>query len=361
MSVPTQSELDQFRKTIGQWSTEHPRPMPWKNFSDPYSIWIAEIILQQTRVDQGTPYFEKFIRHFPNLSSLALSSVEDVLVAWEGLGYYRRARHLHQTARYIYTELKGEFPNNYSDLLKLKGVGPYTAAAIASFAFDERVGVVDGNVKRVVSRYFNIQGSVNTARIHKDIQALVDRVVRTHSSAEFNQAVMNFGALQCIPREPDCLGCPANSHCKAYLMDKVDLLPVKKSAPSKQQRWLYFGIYICEGRIALMRNIKSKIWNGLYMFPMIGDIQEFELSLKSTRPGKEPDLPLLDDVEWVLSHRRLKIKYYRLENPPDFWRENEDIFMVESENLVNFAIPRPLRLFLRDNSCKLNLNEYHDQ
>ena len=213
MPQPAQEELNRFGKIIVQWSKEHPRPLAWKNFSDPYHIWIAEIILQQTRVEQGTPYFKKFIQSFPDLRSLAQASTEEVLLLWEGLGYYSRARNLHAAARYVYYDLDGRFPDNSADLQSMKGVGPYTAAAIASFAYGEAIGVVDGNVKRVVSRYFNISEDVKLPATHRRIQNLVNKVVANRSSAEFNQAIMNFGALQCIPGQPDCQSCGANKHC----------------------------------------------------------------------------------------------------------------------------------------------------
>lgn len=361
MTLPAQDEISRFGKILLNWSSKNPRPMPWKSFSDPYRIWIAEIILQQTRVEQGTPYFERFIHHFPDLQSLAEASVEEVLVVWEGLGYYSRARNLHETARYVFLELDGRFPDNAADLQKLKGIGPYTAAAIASFAFDESIGVVDGNVKRVVSRYFNIDEAVNSTAMHKYIQTLVNEAVNHYPSAAFNQAIMNFGALNCVPRQPDCQKCPANMDCKAYLLDKVEQLPVKSGSQSKKKRWIYFGVYVEDGQIAMMQNHGSNIWKNLYMFPVIGENYDFSSYEKSKIKRKVPDIPLLDEIEWILSHRRMKIHFYHLRKRPIDWEQKEGIIMVESKNLENFAVPRPLRLFLNKISCKLDLNINDDQ
>jgi len=363
MSQPSKEEIEinQFGNAIMQWSEDHPRPLPWKSFSDPYHIWIAEIILQQTRVDQGTPYFEKFIEHFPDLGTLAKASVEDVLVVWEGLGYYSRARNLHHTARQVYYEMDGRFPDNSTGLQSLKGIGPYTAAAIASFAFGEQIGVVDGNVKRVISRYFDMSDEIGLPATHRKIQRLVNQVVRHYPSAGFNQAIMNFGALMCVPRQPDCTRCPANTFCKAYQLDIVEDLPFKKKSQKKQKRWLYFGIYEKDGQIAMIQNNQSNIWKNLFLFPIIGEKPGFKSSVESHSRRSTPDLPLLGEMEWILSHRRLFIHFYRLDNRPSEWDQKQDIIMVESDKIENFAIPRPLRLFLNKNSRKLGSNLNYDQ
>ncbi len=358
---PAVDELNRFGKIIMEWSGFNPRPLPWKNFSDPYPIWIAEIILQQTRVGQGTPYFEKFIQNFPNLVTLAESSLEDVLVVWEGLGYYSRARNLHETARHVHNELQGVFPDNSTDLQKLKGIGPYTAAAIASFAFGEQIGVVDGNVKRVVSRYFNISEEINSSATHRYIQTLVNETVAHIPSPKFNQAIMDFGAIMCVPGQPACELCPAKSYCKAYQMDKVNQLPVKSRSQKKQERWLYFGVYVKDGRVAMIQNKQSNIWKNLYLFPVINDQENFKNAIESTDKVSPPNLLLLEKMEWILSHRKLNIYLYQLNGPPAVWEQQGEIVMVPSEDLVNFALPRPLRLFLSRNSCKLDLNMNYDK
>ncbi|MBY5958121.1 A/G-specific adenine glycosylase [Membranicola marinus] len=361
MEQPAQEQIVRFGKLLLNWYTENPRPMPWKNFSDPYTIWIAEIILQQTRVEQGTPYFERFIHRFPDLQSLATASIDDVLVLWEGLGYYSRARNLHETARYVFLELGGEFPDTAAGLQKLKGIGPYTSAAIASFAYGESIGVVDGNVKRVTSRYFNIEQDITSSRTSKFIQDLVNRIVQEIPSAEFNQAIMNFGAMMCVPRQPDCASCPARSTCRAYQLKKVDDLPYKSGTTIKKKRWINFGVYVNQGRVAMIQNKSSNIWKNLFIFPVIGSEKGLGSFLESSKKSKAPDLPLLGKMNWELSHRKLHLQFYLVDQPPTDWEQNGKIMMVESKNLENFAIPRPLRLFLNKISYNLSIKKSDDQ
>jgi len=322
--------------------------MPWNNLSDPYQIWVAEVILQQTRVAQGTSYFSSFIEKFPDVYSLARSEEEEVMVAWEGLGYYSRARNLHQAANYVVRDCGGQLPNNFQDLMKLKGVGPYTAAAIASFAFGEPVGVVDGNVKRVISRIFGIDEPIDESSVHRRIQSVVNETVQYFSSPDFNQGIMNFGALQCVPMNPDCSRCPFQDFCAAYLEGRVAELPVRKKAVKKKEKAMHFGLYVSDGKIAMHRNLSSNIWKGLYLFPSLFMDME-ENSLGKNQPALIEVTPLL------LTHLKLRIHFYHVNEYPAHWTENEEIIMIKSKNLDNFALPRPLRLFLKNNSCKLGL------
>lgn len=322
--------------------------MPWNNLSDPYQIWIAEVILQQTRVAQGISYFLDFTEKFPDVYALAKASEEEVMRVWEGLGYYSRARNLHAAARYVVQECDGVMPDNYQDLLKLKGVGPYTAAAVASFAYEEAVGVVDGNVKRVIARIFGIEESIDEPSVHRHIQAVVNKAIHFFTPSEFNQAIMNFGALQCRPAGPDCSGCPLRDFCVAYLEDLTSELPVRKKNLKKKEKSLHFGIYISGGKVALQKNISSNIWKGLYLFPPV--------TAQPVETGKtENPLRLMEVTPWILTHMKLRIHYYRLEEYPYEWKETEEITMIKSKNLDNFALPRPLRLFLKKNSRKLGI------
>jgi len=343
-SLPPKEKLKRFGQDIIVWSEMNPRPMPWNNLSDPYKVWIAEVILQQTRVAQGISYYQKFLEKFPDVYALAKASEEEVMVAWEGLGYYSRARYLHEAANYVVHELNGEIPDHSQELRKLKGVGPYTAAAIASFAFGERIGVVDGNVKRVVSRIFGIEACVDFPDVHRYIQSLVDEVVSVVPSADFNQGIMNFGALHCVPSNPDCDRCSFQGYCRAFREDRVVELPVRKKSIPKKERSIHFGFYMSQGKIAIFRNSSNDIWRGLYMLPQV-EKEELETSETSLSP--------MEIIPWVLTHLNLKIHIYELSEYPESWKENEDIMMVKSKKLGNFALPRPLRLFLNRNSCKL--------
>lgn len=329
--------------------------MPWKNFRDPYAIWISEIILQQTRVDQGWDYFTRFIERFPDVHTLARASEDEVLSAWEGLGYYSRARNLYKAAKYISNDLNGIFPDRYEEILKLKGVGPYTAAAIASFAFGLPHGVVDGNVKRVLARVFGIVDPVDTAEVKNYFQEVVDYAVSREDPALFNQAIMNFGAIWCKPRSPLCSRCEIKIMCIAKEDELVERLPVKSSRVQVKKAELNLGLYIRNKSLLLVKRDHSGIWKGLYSFP------EIQINENVDAGVAEPSGQFLSSLEWKLSHRDLKINYFRLYTVPVNLKEKGSFTMVKSENLEKFALPRPLRLFLEENSRNLGLKEKHDQ
>ncbi|CAG0910098.1 unnamed protein product [Cyprideis torosa] len=217
-----------FSKKIIDWYQINKRDLPWRNTKDPFTIWLSEIILQQTRVAQGLPYYQRFIKAFPNLEKLAVASEQEVLKLWQGLGYYSRARNLHYSAIYIVNELNGKFPSNYNDLLNLKGVGDYTASAIASICYNEPTAVVDGNVYRVLARYFGIETAINSTKGVKEFKLLAQELIDDDNPGTHNQAVMEFGARMCKPQNPDCLSCPLKESCVSLQKNKVNLLPFKE-------------------------------------------------------------------------------------------------------------------------------------
>lgn len=244
--------------------------MPWRNTTDPYKIWLSEIILQQTRVAQGLPYYLAFINTYPTVEDLAAASEEEVLKLWQGLGYYSRGRNLHFSAKYIVNELNGIFPNTYSDILKLKGVGDYTASAIASIAFNEPTAVVDGNVYRVLSRVFGIETPINSTEGIKQFKTLAQELIPQHRPADFNQAIMEFGAIQCKPQNPYCLHCIFNERCVAYQQNKITELPVKLKKIKIKKRYLNYLVIISPEKKTLLQQRTGKgIWQGLYEFPNI--------------------------------------------------------------------------------------------
>lgn len=259
-----------FSNSLVSWYLKYKRDLPWRNTNDPYLIWLSEIMLQQTRVAQGLPYFLTFVEHFPQVSDLAAANEEKVLRLWQGLGYYSRARNLHKTAQHIAFELEGKFPNNYGDLLKLKGIGEYTAAAIASFSYNEAVPVVDGNVFRVLSRYFDIGTDIANASAKREFARLAFELMPKDSPALFNQAIMEFGALQCVPKNPDCNVCPLNGGCLALKYNKVDKLPVKSKKAKPKQRFFNYLIYVDEkNRTRIVKQDGKGIWHNLYEFPKV--------------------------------------------------------------------------------------------
>ena len=267
-----------FANSLTQWYLKNKRDLPWRNTQNPYFIWLSEIMLQQTRVAQGMPYFYAFTNAFPTVFDLANASEEQVLKLWQGLGYYSRARNLHKTAQHVAFELDGKFPDNYTALLKLKGVGSYTAAAIASFSYGESVPVVDGNVFRVLSRYFDIETDILSNSAKKEFTDLAYELIPKNNPALFNQAIMEFGALQCVPKNPNCAVCPLNNSCLALQKNKIDLLPVKSKKAKVKKRYFNYVTFLDEHQNTIIQKRTDKgIWHNLYEFPLIETEQEVDL------------------------------------------------------------------------------------
>ncbi len=262
-----------FTNRLMQWNREQNyRSLPWKGEKDPYKIWLSEIILQQTRVEQGEAYYRSFLTAFPNISSLARADETLVFKLWEGLGYYRRCRNLIETARYVDEHLNGNFPADYNAIIALKGVGPYTAAAIASFAFGLPYAVVDGNVKRVLARFFKIEVPVDTGEGKRLIQQLADANLDKKNPAQYNQAIMDLGATVCKPVNPDCMQCPLRARCRAYRDKVTQLIPVKSmKAPVKSRFFNYFLIQYHD-LIMVRKRTERDIWNELYDFPLVESV-----------------------------------------------------------------------------------------
>lgn len=256
--------------------------MPWRNTTDPYRIWLSEIILQQTRVAQGLPYYERFIIAFPTVQDLAAASQEEVLKLWQGLGYYSRGRNLHETAQRVVSQYDGKFPNTYKELLSLKGVGDYTASAIASISFNEPTAVVDGNVYRVLSRVFGIETPINSTPGQKEFKKLAQKLIDPQQPATFNQAIMEFGAIQCKPKNPYCLHCIFQEQCVAFSTNTISQLPVKINKTKIKKRSLNYLVFLSEDQKTILTQRTGKgIWQGLYEFPCVemeGDTEGFRES-----------------------------------------------------------------------------------
>jgi len=266
-----------FSKILINWYSINKRELPWRQTADPYCIWLSEIILQQTQIVQGLPYYESFLKAFPTIFHLANASESRILKLWQGLGYYSRARNLHATAKHIVGELNGEFPNTYSELIKLKGVGDYTASAIASICFNEVTAVVDGNVYRVLSRYFGIDTPINSSNGAKVFKQLAQQLIDKNNPAEFNQAIMEFGAVQCKPQSPDCKVCPFQNKCVALQNNKISELPVKiKAAKAKKKYFNFLVILSDDNKTVLEKRSGKGIWQNLYQFPLIETEHEKE-------------------------------------------------------------------------------------
>lgn len=262
-----------FSSALLDWYSDHARKLPWRGIDDPYRIWLSEIILQQTRIEQGMAYYHHFVEHYPTVAHLAAASEEQVLKSWQGLGYYSRARNLQAAAQYIANELGGVFPSTYEEILKLKGVGKYTAAAIASFAFHIPVPVIDGNVYRFISRLYAISTPINSTSAYKEFEILLNKLIDPTQPHLFNQALMDFGSIHCVPKNPDCPNCPFRNECEAHKRNTVDLFPVKAAPREAKERWFYyFQIQYTQGRHTytfMQQRTQADIWKGLYEFPRI--------------------------------------------------------------------------------------------
>ena len=340
------------------WYHNNARSLPWRETRDPYRIWVSEIILQQTTVAQGLEYYLRFISRFPDVGSLARSDEKDVLKAWEGLGYYSRARNLHASARHIVNSLESAFPKDYSSLLALKGVGPYTAAAIASFAYDLPHAVVDGNVIRVISRMWGISEPVGQSRTQKKIQSIAQDLIENSDPYLFNQAIMEFGALQCIPRNPDCGVCPFNKSCLAFAKNKVHLLPVKEKARKKRVRHFHYTVITTpENKTIISQRKKKDIWRGLYEFPMQEvDPDAFDnYQAPVCWPELSDNIPHVSEVyRQELSHQTIYSRFYRhILKKGVFLQEQKGHDLVPIKQLKSVAFPKTSCLYLSDISITL--------
>lgn len=312
----------EFSKLLIQWYLQNKRDLPWRKTDDPYHIWLSEIMLQQTRVAQGLPYFLRFTEAFPTIFDLANASEEQVLKLWQGLGYYSRARNLHATAQYIAYELGGKFPGSFKELLKLKGVGEYTAAAIASIAYGEPVPVVDGNVYRVISRYFGVNSDISAPSSKKEFFKIASGLLPKTDASHFNQAMMEFGALQCVPKSPDCHICVFNNTCAAYQTGKVGELPVKLKKVKVTSRYFnYLIVTDAAGNTIVNKRSKKGIWHNLYEFPLLEtekaiNEKEFTSLIEDVSGlGFVPqNVKLLtpDVIVHKLSHQHLHINFWEI-------------------------------------------------
>lgn len=340
-----------FTETILHWYAAHRRELPWRNISDPYRIWVSEIILQQTRVAQGYDYYLRFVNAFPTVEALALASEDEVLRLWQGLGYYSRARNLHAAARQVVAQ--GHFPTDYAGVRALKGVGDYTAAAICSFTYGLPLAVVDDNVYRVLSRYFGVDEPIDTGKGKKQFAALAQSLLPAHNVADYNQGLMDFGALQCVPASPDCAACPLADSCRANELKCVADWPVKSHRTKVAERYyIYIGVSTSEG-IWLHRRGAGDIWQGLYEWPLL----EFDHAATWQEVQSHPfilnHLPesgtwkqLARQCKHVLTHRVIWADCYwvtyphPLPLPPGF-------IVVQPEELERYAMPRLLLRFLK--------------
>lgn len=330
--IPT-ALIERFSEILLAWYHEHGRDLPWRHTHEPYAIWLSEIILQQTRISQGTDYWRRFLERFPTVEQLAASSEDEVLRLWQGLGYYSRARHLHEAARQIVA--LGHFPDNSQEIRQLSGVGDYTSAAIASFAFGERVAAVDGNGYRVMSRVFGISTPIDTTQGKHDFASLASRLIApADDPADFNQAMMDMGATLCTPAAPGCSHCPFAPTCQALAHKATDRLPVKQAKTKVRTRHLHYIYLSCQGFTAIHRRAAGDIWQGLWEPLLVEENTPLPQIQGRWRQ-------VCKDVRHVLTHQILLSDLYRVETterPP----LPEGYRWVAEEQLGQYARPRLL-------------------
>ena len=348
-----------FSEIVIFWSNKNKRTLPWDRYDEPYRVWATEIMLQQTTVKQAENYINRFFQRFPTLKDLANADEETVLKLWEGLGYYARARNLHFTAKYVYNDLDGHFPDNFKELLKLKGIGPYTAAAIASFCYNEPVAVLDGNVIRVLSRYFNIKEPVNETSTIKLLRTKAQLLLDNDNPASYNQAIMNFGAIQCSVHKPDCTNCPLNKNCGAFKLDTVSSIPYKSKKIKKRKRYFDYFIINDENHIYFHKREHKDIWRHLWEFPMIESDELISLSKLRARLNKEwkmrnYELMMREEVyKQLLTHQQIHARFHRIDlksSGPDFLKMYKKVAIGK---LRDYPSPQIITSFLSNNDLSL--------
>lgn len=336
------------------WYSRNKRDLPWRETTDPYNVWVSEVILQQTKVNQGINYYYRFIEKYPNLKSLASSNIDELLKIWQGLGYYSRAQNMYHTAQYLVNYNNGKFYSNYHDLIKLKGIGDYTASAIASISFNEATPVLDGNVFRVIARIFGITDStIKKSGINK-FKEILNSLITIKNPGDFNQAIMEFGALQCTPRNPDCNNCIFKSICFAHNKGMVSELPLKKQKAKQKVRYFNYLYIIYNNNTFIEKRIEKDIWNSLYQFPLIETKKEY--SIKELQKNKHwiqifKNLsPYIENEvikkKHILSHQVLVTSFYKIRiiQAPDFLTNNYR--SIALNKLETLSVPKLIEEYL---------------
>ena len=342
-----------FSETITHWYTQNKRDLPWRNTTDAYLIWLSEIILQQTRVEQGLPYFYRFAEHYPTVSHFAQASEDEILRLWQGLGYYSRGRNMLKTAKLVHERFNGVFPDDYDQLIGLKGIGEYTAAAISSFAANQAKAVVDGNVNRVIARYFGINEPINSTAGKKLFQQTANDLLNTINPALHNQAIMEFGALQCKPKNPDCGICPLQQSCFAANHNAVASLPVKLKKLSIKSRYLNYFL-VTDGETVLMnKRGDSDIWANMYDLPLLETDtlytteQLLQLPAAAKLFGTSPALiKAYPFKKHILTHQHIYATFYHVSVNTDKIALKPSWFFLEREKIKKIALPKLIFLFL---------------
>ena len=330
--------MSDFSLSITNWYRLNKRDLPWRSTNDPYKIWLSEIILQQTRVDQGMNYYNKFVRNYPKIEDLANADEQDILNDWQGLGYYSRARNLHAAAKEVALNQKGVFPDKFTEIKKLKGVGDYTAAAIASFAFNESKAVVDGNVYRVLSRVFDIETPIDSTQGKKEFQSLADELIDNNNPAEHNQAIMEFGALICTPK-PKCEECVLSANCIAKENNTIESRPVKSKKIKVRDRYFHYLIYSQDKQTIVRKRSEKDIWQNMYEFPLI-ETEKVPKEIVSS------SVKISTERKHILSHQKIHTTFYHLNEIPENLKG--DWLLINQSEIQDYPLPRLIDKYLEE-------------
>lgn len=347
--------MSDFSLLITNWYRQNKRDLPWRNTNDPYKIWLSEILLQQTRVNQGLPYYQKFVKNFPTVEVLANSEEQKILKLWQGLGYYSRARNLHHAAKTIKDDFDCKFPKSYNEIRALKGVGDYTAAAIASFAFNIPKAVVDGNVYRVLSRYFNDSEPIDTSQGKKLFQKYAEELLPQDNAAEHNQAIMELGAIVCTPKNPNCENCPLNESCLANRMHTIDQLPVKSKKNKVTNKYFYY-LFENEKDFTLEKRT-SGIWKNMFQLPLIESNEKLSFDELAKKADEKYNYSVIrngkiNTYTHILSHQKITAEFWKVN---EFKKSSSEILTnkVESNisltSLKKYPLPRLIDRFFEEN------------
>lgn len=341
--------MHDFSLSIRFWYRQNKRKLPWRETKNPYLIWLSEIILQQTRVAQGKSYYLKFVNHYPKIENLANADEQEVLNLWQGLGYYSRARNLHFAAKQVIEEFYGVFPAKFEDIKRLKGVGDYTASAIASFAFDLPHAVVDGNVYRVLARYYADSSPIDTSQGQKLFKAYAQDLMPTNDPAEFNQAIMELGALVCTPKNPLCESCPVNEQCSSYLTNNPHNFPVKAKKTKVSNK--YFNYFTDSSDQLQIEKRKGKgIWQNMFQLPLIESDKKLTLkdvkNLTSEKWGVKAEIKIAE-YQHILSHQKIHASFWRIDSPIT---NDEEIISVSLDQIQGYPLPRLIDKYLEENN-----------
>ena len=343
---------------ILKWYKQNKRDLPWRSNKDPYSIWVSEIILQQTQIKTGLLYYSKFLHKYPNVLTLASTTEEEMLNLWQGLGYYNRALNMLKTAKEIASNYNGLFPSTYNILITLKGIGPYTAAAISSICIGEKRAVLDGNVFRVISRLYNIATPINTHKGQIDFQKIADSLLPNQNIGEYNQGIMDFGAIQCTKHKPDCSQCPIRKKCQSFILDIIKNRPVKLKRNKLKTRHLHYFLIYHNKYFYIQKRVNQDIWYKLFELPLIESSEKMtEIKIKNNNylnVIKGSKITHKYDITHILSHQKLKISFWEIQSIQSI-QFNNKWKKINFKQISEHAFPKPIKKYFESKKFKLTI------